>query len=181
MSTLPKILLVDDEKGVRESMKELLEEDYCVINADSGEAAVEVMKKTRPDLIILDVKLPGVDGIKTLQIIKNIDSSIPVIMLSVVNTISTITKLFKLGAYDYFDKPFSIYELKKSIKGAIDYGMRSKKCENYDVPAEIELFIKKSADDMLKDKVGLKHALERFDSEYVDLISRKCINEHSKN
>lgn len=173
-----KILLVDDERSVREAIKQSLKDDYRVTTVGSGEEAIDIMKNTRPDLIILDINLPGIGGIETLKIIKNIDNSIPVIMLSVINSVDVIIRVFKFGVYDYFDKPFSIYELKKSIKEAIACGSRSKKCENRDMPVEIELFIKKAAKDMLKDRVGLKHALEKFDEKYVDLISKKCISNH---
>lgn len=176
-----KILLVDDERGVRESIKQSLKDDYRVTTVGSGEESIEIMKKSRPDLIILDINLPGIGGIETLKIIKNIDNSIPVIMLSIINNVDVIIRVFRLGVYDYFDKPFSIAELKKSIVEAMNYNFHNPEFENCEVPEDIEMFIRESVKDTLKNRVGLKLALKKFNDEYVNLISKKYTNENLKN
>lgn len=168
-----KILLVDNDIGILESLKEALKNNYCVITAKSGEDAVTFVKREIPNLIILDIKLGGINGLETLKIIKNIAPTVPIIMLSVIDTLNTIIKSIKLGAHNYFDKPFDINELKDAIKEAIEYYPDKIESEKCVLPSDIELFIQNIVADMVEDKMPLSPALKKFNQKYINFVFNK--------
>jgi len=103
------ILIVDDEKSICQSLGSILtDEGYEVLTAASGEEALKIIKEELPSLVILDIWLPGIDGIETLKMIKSQYSQIRVIMISGHGTIETAVKATKLGAFDFFEKPLSM-------------------------------------------------------------------------
>lgn len=103
------ILIVDDEAGIRESLSGILEDEgYSIVTASSGEEAVAAVREHLPDIVFLDVWLPGMDGIETLLKIKEWDSNIPIIMISGHGNIEIAVKAIKLGAYDFLEKPLSL-------------------------------------------------------------------------
>jgi two-component system nitrogen regulation response regulator NtrX len=105
----PIILIVDDEEGIRQTLSDILEDEgYCILTAKTGEEAVKIAKESQPDLVILDIWLPGIDGIQVLQEIKSIQPDIPTIMISGHANIELAVKATKLGAYDFFEKPLSL-------------------------------------------------------------------------
>jgi two-component system response regulator AtoC len=103
-----RVLVVDDAEGIRSFLANLLEADgYEVDTAEDGRSALALLEGgAAPDVILLDVMLPGVDGIETLKRIRALDPSVPVVMLSVVGKASTIVEAMQLGAADYLNKPF---------------------------------------------------------------------------
>ena len=113
---MKKILIVDDEHGVRESLKFSLKDMYTLDFASTGKEAVEKVEKNIPDLVILDIILPDRDGIDVLKEIKNIDENIPVIMLTAISRVKVAVEAMKAGAVDYLTKPFDIEELIIVIK-----------------------------------------------------------------
>ncbi len=122
-----KILVVDDELNIRELIKFNLEKaGYKVLEAADGQAAVDIAKGNRPDLIVLDLMLPGIDGLEVCRIIKNAreTSAIPIIMLTAKN--EEIDKVIglELGADDYLTKPFSSRELLARIKAVLRRSQR---------------------------------------------------------
>jgi two-component system, NtrC family, response regulator AtoC len=112
-----KILVVDDEPSIRKVLQTLLEVDgYLVQTAASGKEALErVGKGDRPDLIILDVLMPEIDGIETLRQLMQIDRGLSVIMLSCSNEVTTVVEAIRLGAMDYLTKPFEKPELEAAF------------------------------------------------------------------
>ncbi|MEJ2722418.1 MAG: sigma-54 dependent transcriptional regulator [bacterium] len=115
------ILIVDDEKTIRWSLGEALRESgYEVIDADSGEKALELFKKNSADLMLLDLKLPDEDGITVLKKIRKIDPSVPVIMMTAYGEVETAVEAMKNGAYDFVPKPFVLEKLKITIKNALE-------------------------------------------------------------
>ncbi len=103
------ILIVDDEKSICQSLGSILiDEGYEILSAASGEDALKVIEEDPPYLILLDIWLPGIDGIETLKIIKSRYPQIRVIMISGHGTIETAVKATKLGAFDFFEKPLSM-------------------------------------------------------------------------
>lgn len=105
----PLILIVDDEEGIRQTLSDILEDEgYCILTAKSGEEAVKIARETQPDLVLLDIWLPGIDGMQVLQEIKNIKPDIPTIMISGHANVELAVKATKLGAYDFFEKPLSL-------------------------------------------------------------------------
>jgi DNA-binding NtrC family response regulator len=113
MSETAKILLVDDEPGMLRYIRTLLEVDnYKVETASTGEEAVaQVQKGLRPDLVLLDLLMPGIDGLQTLEQLRQIHGSIKVVMLSCVSDTRKVVQAIRLGAHDYLTKPFQKAEL----------------------------------------------------------------------
>jgi two-component system, NtrC family, nitrogen regulation response regulator NtrX len=115
------ILIVDDESSIRQSLAEVLEDEgYAAAQAESGEACLETLRKRAFDVVLLDIWLPGIDGLETLGKIREIDSAPEVIMISGHGTIETAVRATKLGAYDFLEKPLSLDKTLILIKNAID-------------------------------------------------------------
>src|ERR1700674_2325943 len=115
------ILIVDDESTIRQSLQGVLEDEgYQISLAESGEECLEILRKRALDLALLDVWLPGMDGLETLQKIHDIESAPEIIMISGHGTIETAVRATKLGAYDFLEKPLSIDKTLSLIKHAID-------------------------------------------------------------
>src|ERR1700758_3942320 len=113
MKQTAKILLVDDEPGMLRYIKTLLEvDDYKVETATTGEEALErVDKGLQPDLILLDVLMPGIDGLQTLEQLRKLQPGVKVVMLSCVSDTRKVVQAIRLGAHDYLTKPFQKAEL----------------------------------------------------------------------
>ena len=117
---MSKILIVDDEKSIRNSLRDILEyEKYKVDDAENGMMAIELVKKNSYDLILLDIKMPQMDGIEVLEKILNI-TDVPVIMISGHGTIETAVDSIKMGAYDYIAKPLDLNRLLITVRNAMD-------------------------------------------------------------
>lgn len=117
----PLVLIVDDEEGIRESLSVILEDEgYRVASAGSGEDALVTLQKQFPDLIILDVWLPGMDGLQTLQEIAALKREVPVIMISGHGNIEVAVKATRMGAYDFLEKPLSLERVVLSVRRALE-------------------------------------------------------------
>ncbi len=115
------ILITDDEKSIRNTLREILEfERYDILEAENGEKALETIKKEHIDLVILDIKMQGMDGIEVLEKIKKIAPELPVIMISGHGTIKIAVEATKLGAYDFLEKPPDLNRLLISIRNGLD-------------------------------------------------------------
>jgi two-component system response regulator (stage 0 sporulation protein F) len=112
------VLVVDDEEIIRDFFKRTLTE-YRVLAAASGEEALDIVKEERPDLVLLDIKMPGIDGIETLRRIKKIDAGIAVVMLSAFGTLETNLEAARLGAYTSIAKPFDLKDMQSAMKSAL--------------------------------------------------------------
>ena len=118
---MSKILIVDDDAQLRQSFNKLLcREGYDVAMAATGEAAVSMVRESSPDLVILDVRLPGMDGLETLEQLLQIDSRLPVIIMTAYTTTDTAIKATQRGAFDYVIKPFDIPDILKLINEALE-------------------------------------------------------------
>lgn len=115
-----QILVVDDEQSMRESMHMLLKDHYEVHIAASGHDAIKVIKQQNIDLVLLDIRLPEIDGIEVLKIIKGLDDSIEVIMVTAVITVGKAVEALRNGAYDYITKPFDIEALAEQVEKVIE-------------------------------------------------------------
>src|SRR3954468_24331522 len=113
MSNTANILLVDDEPGMQRYIKTLLEvDDYKVETATTGEEALErVQKGLQPDLVLLDLLMPGIDGLQTLEQLREMRPGMKVVMLSCVSDTRKVVQAIRLGAHDYLTKPFQKAEL----------------------------------------------------------------------
>lgn len=104
-----RILIVDDEPAIRETLGGILEDEgYAVRSVGTGEEALSVLGSERPDLVMLDIWMPGIDGIQTLERIKKRDPELQVIMISGHGNVETAVKAIKMGAYDFIEKPLSL-------------------------------------------------------------------------
>ena len=115
MNPKPKtILIVDDDEGMRDTLNAILRRDYRVLRAATGEAALAILNREDVDLMLLDVRLPGIDGFDVLRIVRENYSLIEVIMISAITDIETAVKAMKFGAYHYATKDFD-YETIRSL------------------------------------------------------------------
>ena len=112
---LPKILVIDDEIGPRESLRMLLKPDYNVQTADCVEAGLKLLKEKQPDTIVMDIRMPGMTGIEGLRKIREIDPHLSVIMLTGFGALETAKEAVRLGANDYISKPFDAGEMREVI------------------------------------------------------------------
>lgn len=114
-----RILLVDDEAGIRASLKVVLEPAYEILSASSAQEGLDIFRRASPDLILLDIIMPGMDGLALLETIRKEDIHIPVIMLTGTKTVKTAVDAMKLGAADYLTKPFDVDELRLVVAKAL--------------------------------------------------------------
>ena len=131
------VLIVDDETGIRDSLAGILtDEGYSASTVESGEACLDLLRKTAFDVVLLDIWLPGIDGIEVLERIRELDNPPEVLMISGHGTIETAVRATKLGAYDFLEKPLSIDKTLILVKNAID----SKKLrqENVDLKKQLQ-------------------------------------------
>lgn len=120
MSSKPLILITDDESSIRNSLREILEfENYEVMEAENGEEALKVIQDHPVDLVLLDIKMKGIDGMEVLIKIKELESELPVIMISGHGTIKIAVDATKNGAFDFLEKPPDLNRLLISVRNAI--------------------------------------------------------------
>lgn len=111
-----KVLVVDDQYGIRVLLYEVFgKEGYETFQAANGKQALEIVVKESPDIVILDMKIPGMDGLEILKEIKKIDQSIKVIMMTAYGELDMIQEATELGAITHFTKPFDIDELRLAV------------------------------------------------------------------
>lgn len=117
------ILIVDDDKQLRRSFEKLLsDEQYTVLTASSGEEVLAIIKSARVDLAILDVCLPGINGLQTFKAMREIDPKLTGIIMTAFSTTETAIEAMKLGAFDYITKPFDVPEILTLIDQAVESG-----------------------------------------------------------
>lgn len=119
--TAEKVLVVDDEDGIRKVLKRMLEDaGYEVITAVNGNQALDLVPERNPDLVLLDVKMPGKSGLEVLQELRISHPDIPVIMSTALDDIKTVMKAIGEGAYGYLNKPFNANDLVISVARALE-------------------------------------------------------------
>ena len=116
----PLLLAVDDEVGVRESLKMVFSKEYRLLEAASVDAAILQVQEERPQVVLLDILMPKTDGIEILRQIKTIHPSCEVIMLTGVNSQQLAAKAMDFGAFDFIGKPFDVVELRQKVKKALE-------------------------------------------------------------
>ncbi|HYY70022.1 MAG TPA: sigma-54 dependent transcriptional regulator [Terriglobales bacterium] len=134
---MPNILIVDDEPGIRQSLKGVLEDEgYKTVAVESGEACLAALDKLSFDAVLLDVWLPGMDGLEALEKIKQAEDGPEVIMISGHGTIETAVRATKLGAFDFLEKPLSLEKTLILLKNAIE--TRRLRGENRDLKKQLQ-------------------------------------------
>ena len=123
MARKHKILVVDDEQLIRWSLEQnLKKQGYEVVTAASGEDALRLVREESPELVLLDIQLPGINGLEVLEKIKETDEEIIVIMVTALGVLETAVKAMRMGAHDYINKPFNLDELAIVIRKALETG-----------------------------------------------------------
>src|SRR5205823_8326477 len=149
----PRILVIDDEAPIRDSLKMTLEyEGYDVIGAATGQEGLALAEREAPDLVLLDVKMPGMDGIEVLERLRNMNDSLPVVVISGHGTISTAVEATKKGAFDFIEKPFATEKVLVSLRNALDQGRL--RDENRSLKKAVEV-----RHQMIGDSAGLKQVM----------------------
>lgn len=111
-----KVLIVDDQNGIRVLLVEVFSnEGYETFQASNGKLALDIVRKESPDLLLLDMKIPGMDGLDILKHVKQINSDIKVIMMTAYGELDMIKEATQLGALMHFTKPFDIDELRQAV------------------------------------------------------------------
>src|SRR5262249_18030563 len=107
-----RVLIVDDEAGVRESLRMVLKDTYDAVAVGSGTEALDTLGTSAFDVVLLDIVMPGMDGLELLEEVRSRYPRVPVIMLTATKTVKTAVGAMKLGAFDYVTKPFDVDELR---------------------------------------------------------------------
>jgi two-component system, NtrC family, nitrogen regulation response regulator NtrX len=133
-----RVLVIDDESAIRDSLKMTLEyEGYEVLGAATGQEGLSLAEREAPDLVLLDVKMPGMDGIEVLERLRSMNDSVPVIVVSGHGTISTAVDATKKGAFDFIEKPFASDRVLVSLRNALDH--RQLRDENRSLKKAVEV------------------------------------------
>jgi DNA-binding NtrC family response regulator len=115
----PVLLVVDDERGVRESLKMVFAKGYRLLEAESVDAAIRKVVEEKPQVVLLDILMPKTHGIEVLRQIKTIDPGCEVIMLTGLNSRQLASKAMDFGAFDFIGKPFDVIELRQKVAKAL--------------------------------------------------------------
>jgi DNA-binding NtrC family response regulator len=118
--TKKRVLIVDDEMGVRESLRMVLKDTYEPVPVESAEKAMDALTAGGIDVVLLDIVMPGVDGLQLLEDIRGRYPTLPCIMLTATKTVKTAVGAMKLGAFDYLTKPFDVEELRVILDKATE-------------------------------------------------------------
>lgn len=115
------VLIVDDEEGIRATLSGIFEDEgYEVVTAESGEEAIRVAKEVNPDVVVLDIWLTGMDGIQTMKELRELNSELPVVIISGHANIELAVKATKIGAYDILEKPLSMEKVLLTVYRALE-------------------------------------------------------------
>ena len=148
-----RILVIDDEAAIRDSLKMTLEyEGYEFLGAATGQEGLNIAEREAPDLVLLDVKMPGMDGIDVLERLRSMNEALPVIVVSGHGTISTAVEATKKGAFDFIEKPFASDRVLVSLRNALD--QRQLRDENRSLKKAVEV-----RHQMIGDSAGLKQVM----------------------
>jgi two-component system nitrogen regulation response regulator NtrX len=150
----PRILVIDDEAAIRDSLRMILEyESYDFVGAASGQEGLAVIKRDAPDMVILDIKMPAMNGLETLAEIRKIDESVPVAMISGHGTVTDAMQATRLGAFDFIEKPFTSERVLVTVSKGLE--VRQLKQENRALKLAME-----SKYEIVGDSPALREVLE---------------------
>ncbi|MBM7853758.1 two-component system response regulator (stage 0 sporulation protein F) [Desulfohalotomaculum tongense] len=125
MSKEHKLLIVDDQWGIRILLTEIFSGEYTVETAGSGTEALEKLRALNPSLILLDMKMPGLSGPETLRLIREINHSVPVVMMSGLDETEVIDQTRELAPVYYINKPFDLNDIKRMVEELLVEAERS--------------------------------------------------------
>jgi two-component system, NtrC family, nitrogen regulation response regulator NtrX len=149
-----RVLVIDDEAAIRDSLRMTLEyEGYEFAGAATGQEGLALVERETPDLVVLDVKMPGMDGLEVLDRLRSMGETVPVLVISGHGTISTAVEAVKKGAFDFIEKPFSSEKVLVSLRNALD--SRRLRDENRSLKKAIEV-----RHQMIGESAALKHVMD---------------------
>ena len=149
-----RILVIDDESAIRDSMRMILEYEGCeFLGAATGEEGIALVEREAVDLVFLDIKMPGMDGLEVLGRLKAVAEDLPVVMISGHGTVATAVEATKLGAFDFIEKPLATERILLAIRNAL--GFRRLRDENQTLAKTVEL-----RHDMVGSSPALRGVLE---------------------
>jgi len=119
MNERPRVLVVDDEMGVRESLRAILQPEYEVLTASTGEQALDLIRREPVDVMTLDLKMPGLGGINVLEAAKQVDPDVEVLIITGYGSLDTAVQGLRLRAFDYLAKPFDSTHVRRLVGMAI--------------------------------------------------------------
>ena len=119
-NALGRVLVVDDELGPRESLRMLLKPSYAIQTAENGRTALDLLRRFQPDVVIMDIKMPEMDGLELLRHVKRADPSIEVVMITAYASLETVRHALTHGAFEYLIKPFSRQDLEEVVHRALE-------------------------------------------------------------
>ncbi|QEK11097.1 sigma-54-dependent Fis family transcriptional regulator [Crassaminicella thermophila] len=153
-----KVLIIDDEKSIRLSLRVALGKlGVKIFAVASGEEGIEIFRREKPDISIIDVNLPGINGIEVLKEIRKKDKNCIVIMITYISEVRLAVEAMKLGANDYFTKPFNMEEMKESIEDHLKYIKKSQELSDQGEENKTEIIGKSKSIQNVKEiakKVG---------------------------
>src|SRR6266436_10320493 len=136
---MSRLLLIDDEADVQYSFQRIFDSpEMELTTASSGEEGLKIIPKLKPDLVMMDVRMGGINGLETLRLLRQSDARLPVIMMTAYGTTQTAIEAMKLGAYDYLLKPFDVPKLKEIIANALKAARDMKQVVSYQPLLESE-------------------------------------------
>jgi len=162
LTHVPKILVVDDELGPREALRMILRDDYDVVTADNGYQAMDYLVDSDYDLVILDIRMPDMNGIELLAEVKKKAPETEVVMITAYASVDTATNALRNGALDYLIKPFDISAVKEVVEKGLSKRTSSTAIKNR--LSELQV-----VNDSLKDKIEL--AYNNIQKHYLETVS----------
>jgi FixJ family two-component response regulator len=134
----PTILVIDDERGPRLALELILQRDYRVLTAESGEEALEILRTEPVDAVTLDLKMPGLAGHNTLSIMRGMDPDLPVIVITGYGSYESAVKALRLRAFDFISKPFDSKQILVAVEHAMDERRRHRTQDPQTVVAPLD-------------------------------------------
>jgi two-component system response regulator PilR (NtrC family) len=129
---MPRILVVDDDETIRDTLYELLSEDHVCQTAETAEKAFARLEADPYDVVLTDISMPGLSGLELLGHVRQKFPDTPVIIISGISDQEHAQGLIRLGAFDFLLKPFTLDGVEKSVRRAVDYRRRLLQKENHD-------------------------------------------------
>jgi two-component system, NtrC family, response regulator AtoC len=184
-----KIIIIEDEKSIRISLELSLQKlGIDILTAETGEEGIELIKQHKPEIAIVDIKLPGIDGIEVLKKTKKLNKKCLVIMITYLSEVRLAVKSMKMGAYDYYTKPFSLKEINDVVINARKYfklrgELESKKEEDNQLIGKSEaiLNIKEKITKINKININTCIMIQGESGTGKDIIAKLIYNSRTKN
>jgi len=156
---MERVLIVDDDEGARESLRIALRDRYEIVLAESGEQSLELLKRRQVDVVLLDILMPGMNGLDVLKVIRKEHKGVETIMISATTSVQKAIDAMKLGAYNYIVKPFDVSELRMVVEQAV----RSKRLEAEVNYLRSQVHITRSSDRIIGSSAAMLSVIQKIE------------------